>query len=270
MTDRYAVIGNPVAHSRSPEIHAAFARQTGQDIEYLRLSAPIGGFAGAVEEFRTAGGRGANVTVPFKEEAFHYCTSHAMRARSAGVVNTLSFDGSRVLGENTDGAGLVRDLLENIGVAFEAKRVLLLGAGGAARGVIGPLLEQRPATLAIVNRTPVRSRLLAAQFPGLVDLGTYEALAGECFDIVVNATSASLAGVAPPLPPSVYAEGALAYDMMYAMHDTPFLAHARAAGARIADGIGMLVEQAAESFFIWRGVRPGTRAVLDALRKTPQ
>ena len=272
MTDRYAVIGNPVAHSRSPDIHAAFARETAQDIEYLRLLSPLEGFAAAVGAFRDAGGRGASITVPFKEEAHRLADALSDRARRAGAVNTLQFNPSRIFGDNTDGIGLTRDLAQNLGILIAGKRVLMVGAGGAARGALGPLLDQKPATLVIANRTEARAAELAAKFSidaaNTVTAVSLAALSGRLFDIVINATAASLAGVAPPLPTGIYARGALAYDMMYTPGDTPFMAQARSQGAQVADGLGMLVEQAAESFFLWRGVRPATGTVLETLRRT--
>ncbi|HVP08261.1 MAG TPA: shikimate dehydrogenase [Burkholderiales bacterium] len=265
MTDRYAVIGNPVAHSKSPWIHAEFARQTRQDLDYGRIEAPLDAFARTVDAFRAAGGRGANVTLPFKGEACAYATRLTERARVAQAVNTLRFEGAEALGDNTDGVGLVTDLERNLGRAIAGRRVLLLGAGGAARGVLQPLLERGPAALTIANRTAQRARELAGLF-GKVRGGGFEALAGEAFDLVINATSAGLSGEAPPLPAAAFAPGAFAYDMVYG-RDTPFLAMARAAGAAVSDGLGMLVEQAAESFQLWRGVRPETAAVLAALRR---
>ena len=271
MTDRYAVIGNPVAHSRSPDIHAAFARATAQDIEYQRLLAPVDGFAATIAAFRDAGGRGANVTVPFKEQAFALADELTARARLAGAVNTLSLGPGRIVGDNTDGVGLVRDLMQNLGVPISGRRVLLLGAGGAARGALGPLQEQQPAHIVIANRSEARANQLAAAFAtsGALSAAGFAALAGRQFDIVINATAASLSGEVPPLPTGLYAAHALAYDMMYAKSDTPFMAVARAQGARVADGLGMLVEQAAESFFVWRGVRPATGPVLEDLRRAP-
>ena len=275
MIDRYAVIGNPISHSKSPQIHTLFAFENGQDMEYGRLLAPLDGFRQTVERFRAEGGRGLNVTVPFKEEAYHLATSHSERARAAGAVNTLRFDAGAVYGDNTDGAGLVRDIRDNLGVAITGRRVLLLGAGGAARGVIGPLLAEDPKDLTIANRTVERARALERHFgPHLgphsgpsVRASAYGALSGSQFDIVVNATSASLAGALPPLPRGVYAAGALAYDMMYGRGLTPFLERAHVEGAGLtADGLGMLIEQAAESFFVWRGVRPRTAGVLASLR----
>jgi shikimate dehydrogenase len=271
MTDRYAVFGNPISHSKSPLIHAEFAQQTGQDISYEALLAPVDGFAQSVDAFRAQGAqsaRGANVTVPFKQEAFTYATELTERAQLAQAVNTLKFDGDKVLGDNTDGAGLVRDLTVNLACSLAGKRVLLLGAGGAARGVILPLLGEKPAVLAIANRTPDKAVQLARQFGrhGPISGGGYEELTGREFDVVINATSSGLCDELPPLPEGVFAPGALAYDMMYGK-ETPFMAFARAHGARVADGLGMLVEQAAEAFYLWRGVRPETQPVITLLRK---
>jgi shikimate dehydrogenase len=266
MPDRYAVIGNPVAHSKSPQIHAEFARQTGQDLVYERLLAPVDAFVATANAFRASGGRGLNVTLPFKGEAYRYAERLSESARAAAAVNTLKFEGACIIGDNTDGAGLVNDLRRNLGRRIAGARVLLLGAGGAARGVIRPLLEQQPAQLVIANRTLDKAQLLAQSFRGL-EARSYAALAGMQFDLIVNATSASLAGELPPLLPGVFAPGALAYDMMYGRGETPFLAFARGEGAAaLADGLGMLVEQAAESFFIWRGLRPDSAAVLRLLR----
>lgn len=268
MTDRYAVIGHPVAHSLSPRIHAEFARATGADLVYLRLEAPLDGFVRTVEEFRAAGGKGANVTLPFKEAAVRVCADLSERARVARSVNTLRFDGARSYGDNTDGAGLLRDLAVNLGCGLAARRVLLLGAGGAARGVLAPLLQAGPERLVIANRTPAKAEALAAEFAFAAcaarALG-FEALAGESFDIVINATSAGLSGAGLAIPASIFRPGVLAYDMVYG-RETPFMALARARGAAAHDGLGMLVEQAAESFLLWRGVRPQTAAVLAALR----
>jgi len=270
MSDRYAVIGHPVAHSLSPWIHAQFARATGQDIEYLRLEAPLDGFESTLDEFRAAAGRGVNVTLPFKQAASRYCSELSARARAAQAVNTLSFDGSHAFGDNTDGAGLLRDLAVNLACPLAAQRVLLLGAGGAARGVLGPLLQAGPERLVIANRTRSKAEALAAEFASCerrarVQAYGFDALAGESFDIVINATSAGLSGAALAVPASIFRRAALAYDMVYG-RETPFLALARASGAAAHDGLGMLVEQAAESFLLWRGVRPQTAAVLAALR----
>jgi shikimate dehydrogenase len=273
MTDRYAVVGNPVAHSKSPLIHTEFARQTGQDIEYGLLLAPLDGFRATVEAFRRRGGKGLNVTVPFKLEAFALADERSERALAAEAVNTLKFEERGVYGDNTDGAGLVRDLETNLCVPIGAKRVLLMGAGGAAQGVLQPLLACGPATLVIANRTPEKAQRLVerfrARFPacGLRASG-YPALAGEAFDIVINATSASLSEACPDLPAGVFAPGSIAYDMIYGKGLTAFLALARRQGAaRLSDGVGMLVEQAAESFFIWRGVRPLAAPVIEKLKQ---
>ena len=271
--DRYAVIGNPVAHSKSPAIHAAFARQAGERLTYEALLAPLDAFAETVAAFRAAGGRGLNVTVPFKLEAFALAERRSPRAQAAGAVNTLAFDADGIFGDNTDGAGLVRDLTHNLACPLAGRRILLLGAGGAARGVVLPLLAAHPATLTLANRTESKAHALVDAFrpaagAAALDACGFAALAGRRFDVVINATAASLADEAPPLPAGLYAAGALAYDMMYGRGDTPFLAAARRDGAaRLADGLGMLVEQAAESFLLWRGVRPDTAPVLADLRR---
>ena len=268
MTDSYCVFGNPIGHSKSPLIHAAFARQTGEDISYVARLAPHAGFAESVKDFIAAGGRGANVTIPFKEEAYRLADHLTPRAKLAGAVNTLSFN-ETVIGDNTDGAGLLRDITINLNHPVAGKRILLLGAGGAARGAIGPLLEQGPATLVIANRTAQKARDLAEHFAtlGNVSGGAYSALSGQIFDIVINATSASLGGELPPLPAGLFARSSLAYEMMYGRGDTPFLLYAREEGAtRLSDGLGMLVEQAAEAFYLWRGVRPDAAPVMASLR----
>jgi shikimate dehydrogenase len=268
MPDLYAVIGNPVAHSKSPQIHAEFARQTGQDLTYDRLLAPTDAFIETVNAFRARGGCGLNVTLPFKGDAFRFAGTLSERARAAQAVNTLKFEGNATFGDNTDGAGLVNDLARNLGCAVTSRHVLLLGAGGAARGVIKPLLEQQPARLVLANRTIGKAQLLLQILGSGIEVSTFAALAGQHFDLVVNATSASLAGELVPLPAGVFAPAALAYDMMYGREETPFLAFARSEGvATRADGFGMLVEQAAESFFIWRGLRPDTAPVLKLLRQ---
>jgi shikimate dehydrogenase len=268
MADRYAVIGNPVAHSKSPEIHARFAGQTGEAISYERLLAPLDRFGETVAAFIDAGGRGANVTVPFKLDAFSLATELSVRAQAAGAVNTLRFDGDNIYGDNSDGVGLVTDIVHNAGVSLHGKRLLLLGAGGAARGVLLPLLEQRPAELTIANRTLDKAELLAQAFSasqGVLRASGYDALDGA-YDVIINATSASLADALPPLDGAVFAAGALAYDMMYSRDATPFMRFAEGHGAAVRDGLGMLVEQAAESFFVWRGIRPETGPVHAALR----
>jgi shikimate dehydrogenase len=271
MSDQYCVIGNPIAHSKSPEIHAAFALQTGQDIRYQRCLAPLDGFADTVRRLISEGYRGANVTVPFKLEAAAIATRLAERARLAGAVNTLRFEGNEIIGDNTDGPGLVADIVRNAGVPLAGKRVLLLGAGGAARGVILPFLQQGPAAIVIANRTRATADALAEHFaghtahPGQVSACGFDDIEGR-FDVVVNATSASLSAALPPVPASSFAPGTLALDMMYGKQPSPFMAFAAAHGAATRDGLGMLVEQAAEAFAIWRGVRPETAAVLAQLR----
>jgi len=262
--DRYAVIGNPVTHSKSPWIHAQFARATGETIEYGRIEAPLEGFVHAVETFRAQGGRGLNVTLPFKGEAFRLCAGTSERAAAAQAVNTLVLDRGKPWGDNTDGVGLVRDLTVNLGRRLSGARILLMGAGGAAQGVLSPLAQAGAASILIANRTLPRAQALAARVAGVTGCG-FEALAGQSFDLVINATSAGLSGELPPLPRGLFRPGALAYDMVYG-RDTEFLAMARAAGAATSDGLGMLVEQAAESFLLWRGIRPESGAILAALR----
>lgn len=271
MTDRYAVIGNPIAHSKSPEIHAQFAAQTGQDMSYERLLAPLDGFAASVQAFVAQGGKGANVTLPFKLEAYALATQLSARAQAAGAVNTLRFDGGQILGDNTDGVGLVADIVRNAGVSVAGKRVLLLGAGGAARGVILPLLLEHPAQLVIANRTAARAEALAQQFAahGNIVASDFTALDGQ-FDLIINATSASLAAELPPIAAALFGRDTLAYDMMYGKLPTVFMQFAAAQGASVRDGLGMLVEQAAEAFLVWRGVRPDTAPVFAALRAALQ
>lgn len=268
MTDRYALFGNPVKHSKSPQIHAAYARATAQDLTYEAIEAQPGGFAAAVQAFRERGGRGANVTMPFKLEAYALATDRAERARRAGAVNALKFEGDRILAENFDGVGLVNDIERNLGFPLQGKRLLLMGAGGAARGALLPILERLPARLALVNRTVAKATALRDEFAewGNVAAGGYAELKNETFDIIVNATSASMRGELPRVALSAFAPGCLAYDLVYGMGLTAFLALAREAGAgRLADGVGMLVEQAAEAFAWWRGARPSTGAMIDAL-----
>jgi shikimate dehydrogenase len=260
MSDRYALIGHPVAHSKSPRIHACFARATGQDIDYGLIEAPLDGYAVEAERFRAAGGKGLNVTLPFKEEAFAYCARHSERARQARAVNTIRFEDS--FGDNTDGVGLVRDLALHQKFELAGRRILILGAGGAVRGVVGALLEAGAARIVIANRTLSKAQALAERFS--VQACGLDALGDEPYDAVINATSAGLTGNLE-LPDGLFKPAMLAYDMVYG-RDTPFLAAARRAGARTCDGLGMLVEQAAESFFIWRGVRPPTAPVLGELR----
>ncbi len=269
MTDRYAVIGNPIAHSKSPRIHSAFAAQTAQDLRYEALLSPLDGFTHTLEVFFAQGGLGANVTVPFKEEAWALCNVRSSRAEKAGAVNTLLLgkDG-RLYGDNTDGTGIVRDLQDNHGIALAGKRILLLGAGGAVRGVLGPMLACAPASLVVANRSTGKAEQLAELFreDGPITAYSFPALTGQGFDVIINGTSASLSGELPNLPDGILAPGACCYDMMYG-RDTPFLQWARSQGAQhTMDGLGMLVEQAAEAFFIWRGLRPQTAALLAELR----
>lgn len=268
---RYAVMGNPVAHSKSPVIHKQFAHQFGHHIEYTALWAELDGFVEAVEQFRAEGGKGLNVTVPFKSEAFNLADNLSDRARLAGAVNTLRFESDgKIFGDNTDGAGLVHDLTKNLGVHLRGKKILVLGAGGAVRGVLGPLLKQNPAVLVIANRTVSKAKELVKAFApfGKIEAVGYDELVGKRFDIVVNGTSASLRGEVPPLPVNLFAGNAVAYDMMYSDMPTPFMEWAMLHGApTVSDGLGMLVEQAAESYLLWRGVRPETRPVIAALRK---
>lgn len=272
MTDQYAVFGNPVAHSKSPLIHAAFAQQTGQDLDYRAILAPVDGFTETLRQFIATGGRGANVTVPFKEEAFRLTTRRTPRAELAGAVNTLVFSGDEILGDNTDGVGMMRDITINLACPVEGRRVLLLGAGGAARGVIGPLLEARPQALVVANRTEGKAQALADRFGQLGQISGcgFAQLAGHSFDVIIDATSAALGetgNTVPSLPEGIFAAGSLAYSMMYGKGETAFQRFAKAQGAaRIAEGLGMLVEQAAEAFHLWRGVRPDVAPVMDLLR----
>ena len=271
----YAVVGNPIAHSKSPFIHARFAGQTGEPVEYRHLLAPIDGFADTVRTFIAAGGRGLNVTVPFKVEAHALASRLSARAEAAGAVNTLRFDSEGIYGDNTDGVGLVRDIEANLGVSLAGARVLLLGAGGAARGVILPILARSPAELAIVNRTAAKAEELVNRFGAAArDAGCAltgggpQAATPRPYDIVVNATAGSLDAALPECDARVFGAGTLAYDMMYGAQPTVFMRHAESLGARAADGLGMLVEQAAESFFVWRAVRPASAPVLAELRAT--
>ncbi|AJW98062.1 shikimate dehydrogenase [Burkholderia gladioli] len=272
--ERYVVFGNPVAHSKSPFIHARFAEQTGQAIDYTPRLAPLDGFAAAVREFIAAGGRGANVTVPFKLEAHALADTLSPRAAAAGAVNTLRFEADgRIHGDNTDGVGLVRDIEQNLGVSLAGARILLLGAGGAARGVVLPMLDRGPLAISIVNRTASKAEELVGQFTQAAhDAGCALAGGGAAlverhpYDVIVNATAGSLDAALPECDPAAFGAGTLAYDMMYGAQPTVFMRHAESLGARAADGLGMLVEQAAESFHLWRGVRPDGAPVLAALR----
>jgi shikimate dehydrogenase len=265
--DRYAVVGNPIAHSKSPIIHAAFAAQTSQNLAYERLLAPIDGFAATVAHFFGEGGGGLNVTVPFKLEAHALAATLSERAAAAGAVNTLKLVDGKLHGDNTDGAGLVNDIVRNGGHLLAGKRILLLGAGGAARGAILPLLQEAPAELVIANRSADKAEDLALQFSshGAVHASTFSALEGR-FDVIINATSASLGGEMPPLAAGLFGPSTLAYDMMYGDAPTVFLQFAASQGAQTRDGLGMLIEQAAEAFLVWRGVRPDTAPLFAQLR----
>lgn len=268
MTDRYAVIGNPIGHSKSPLIHGTFARQTQQALTYTAIEGPHDGFEAAVRAFGDEGGRGLNVTAPFKLRAFDMATDRLERARLAGATNALKFEGDRILADNFDGVGLVNDIQRNLGVALAGKHVLLLGAGGAARGAILPFLQQGPARLVVVNRSAEKASSLAREFAGAgaIEICAYGDLAGERFDVVVNATSASLRAELPPVPAEALGGASLAYELAYGKGLTPFLRLAQNAGVtRLADGVGMLVEQAAEAFAWWRGVRPQTRDLIREL-----
>ncbi|MCF7200658.1 shikimate dehydrogenase [Pseudomonas oligotrophica] len=267
--DRYGVFGNPIGHSKSPQIHRLFAEQTGQVLSYEPLLAPLDGFVEAARAFFVEG-RGANVTVPFKEQAFRLADQLTARAQRAGAVNTLmKLDDGRLLGDNTDGVGLVDDLTANAGVALQGRRILLLGAGGAVRGALEPLLAQRPAALVIANRSLDKAEALATEFAALgpVSASSFAALEGP-FEVIVNGTSASLGGELPPLADSLVRPGeTFCYDMMYGAEPTPFCRWAQRLGAPCRDGLGMLVEQAAAAFELWRGVRPQTAAVQAELRR---
>ena len=271
-TDLYAVVGHPVEHSRSPFIHARFATLTGQPLRYERRLAPLDGFAATLAAFAAEGGRGCNVTVPFKQQAFALASRASARAALAGAANVLTRAGDGWAADNSDGIGLVRDLREHAGVAIAGRRVLVVGAGGAAAGVLGPLIDERPAALVVANRTLAHAEALVASHAdlararGVVLRAAALADAGRGHDLVVNATSSSLAGAPVPVAAEVLASGALAVDLMYGPAARPFLDWAATHGARARDGLGMLVEQAAESFFLWRGVRPPTAAVLTELR----
>lgn len=271
MTDSYAVIGNPIAQSKSPLIHGMFAQATGQNMAYGRIEGH--NFAADVDAFRARGGRGMNVTAPFKLDAFAYANEHSERARLAGAVNCMKFDGARVVAENFDGVGLVRDVVHNLQAPMAGKRILILGAGGATRGALLPILEEKPTLVVIANRRLDKAVELVAIGSGAggasapaVRASSYEGLEGESFDIVFNATSASLKAEIPPVPVSALRRCALAYDLTYGKGLTPFLRLAAASGVtQLADGVGMLAEQAAEAFAWWRGVRPDTAAVIRAI-----
>ena len=270
--DRYLVLGNPIAHSKSPLIHAMFAEQTGQHLTYDALLVELDAFAETLKRLQAEGVKGVNVTVPFKQEAWQAMSLLSERAKHAKAVNTIVFTpNGELFGDNTDGVGLVADLQQNNGVSLKGKRILLLGAGGASRGVIAPFLAEAPYKIIVANRTVARAHELVADFAGLhqgkLSGCGFDELDAQSFDVVVNATAASLSGELPPVPQSIFAENACAYDMMYAAEPTVFMNWATQAGAAtVLDGLGMLVEQAAEAFYIWRGIRPRTRQVIASLR----
>jgi shikimate dehydrogenase len=270
MTDRYAVFGNPIAHSKSPQIHARFAEQTGQALMYTAEHIEENDFEAAVERFLQGDGKGLNITVPFKERAWALAQWRSERAELAGAVNTLyRLDDSRIAGDNTDGVGLVRDLADNNGVTLNGARVLVLGAGGAVRGVLQPLLAAGVASILVANRTLARAETLAELFAadGRVQACGFDQVPAEAFDLIINGTSASLQGELPPIPAATVCAQTACYDMMYAAEPTPFCRWASELGAEhVIDGLGMLVEQAAESFRIWRGVQPQTAPVINDLR----
>jgi shikimate dehydrogenase len=269
MTDRYALFGNPLGHSKSPLIHNGFAKSLGHDVEYSLIEAPLGGFSPAALAWRDSGAKGCNITAPFKLDAYALATERMERAEQAGSANCLKFEpDGRILAEMFDGIGLANDIERNLGVPMKGKRVLMLGAGGTVRGALAPFLACGPATLVVANRTAEKAAALARQFAahGPVSGCGYGDLGSERFDIVLNATSASLRGELPAVPASAFAGAALAYELAYGKGLTPFLRLAQNAGvSRLADGVGMLVEQAAEAWVWWRGVRPPTRAVIDQL-----
>jgi shikimate dehydrogenase len=267
--DRYAVLGNPIAHSKSPLIHAAFAKQTQQAISYEAILAPLDGFAATVRNLIAQGYKGVNVTVPFKFEAFALCDNLSERAFAAGAVNTLTFANGKINGDNTDGAGLVNDITRNMGVALSGARILLLGAGGAAQGVLLPLLSTQPDSITIANRSLEKAHFMVQKIAAEnavcnMMVSTYENLQTE-FDVIINATSAGLSDSALPIPDCIFAKNCLAYDMMYGL-ETPFMRQARTNGAQVTDGLGMLVEQAAEAFYLWRGLRPETAPAIKMMR----
>jgi shikimate dehydrogenase len=272
MKHKYAVIGNPIAHSKSPTIHAEFAKQVNQEINYKAILAPIDGFAMTVKRLIAEGYEGVNVTVPFKFEAYQFANQLRVPAKQAGAVNTLIFKENSIIGDNTDGIGLVRDIEKNIHKPILSKRVLIIGAGGAAEGILHPILDQAPSQLVVTNRSADKATAMIEKVKGLVHYQsihlkamTFDDLKGQKFDIVINATSVGLSDASLPIPSEIYADGSLAYDMMYGL-ETSFLKQAREARAQVADGLGMLVEQAAEAFYLWRDVRPDTAPVLLKMR----
>jgi shikimate dehydrogenase len=269
LPDQYAVMGNPIAHSKSPRIHTLFAAQTGQQLDYRAILVEPGQFAAAARAFREQGGKGLNVTVPFKHDAWVFADLASARAERAGAINTLIFDHTGVRGENTDGSGLLRDLSVNHGYPVADRRILVLGAGGAARGILQPLLLEKPAQLVIANRSADKALGLALRFGdlGRVSASGFAELEGRQFDLIIHATAAGLSGQVPPLPAGVLAVGGWCYDLSYSNEPTAFVRWGWAQGAtQSLDGLGMLVEQAAEAFFLWRGVWPDTKPVIAALR----
>lgn len=272
MVDKYAVLGNPIGHSKSPDIHAEFAKQTNQEMTYEAILAPLDRFKETVTRLVSEGYKGVNVTVPFKFEAYDLASQLRMPAKQAGAVNTLTFTDGSLIGDNTDGLGLVHDIEHNLCKALQSKRILILGAGGAAEGVLHPLLDAAPSKLVVANRSVEKAVAMIGKVKQLVQYNSvslaasaYEDLQNQKFDVVINATSTGLSDASLPIPNTLFADGSLAYDMMYG-RETPFMAQAREAGATVADGLGMLVEQAAEAFFIWRGVRPETASVMQKIR----
>lgn len=269
--DKYAVVGNPVSHSLSPQIHAAFAEQASQQLEYQALQIEEGEFESRIHELQQDGYKGINVTVPFKQLAWQLADKLSPRAQDAGAVNTIIFqEDGLIAGDNTDGIGLTRDLINNNHVLIQHRKLLILGAGGAVRGVLGPLLAQKPQLLTIANRTVDKAEQLAADFSHLwkIDVSAYEDLGHEKYDLIINGTSAGLNDEVPPLPDEILGINSVCYDMMYnILRSTAFVQWAEHRGAlRAYDGLGMLVEQAAEAFFVWRGVRPDSAEVIRQLR----
>jgi len=264
MTDKYAVIGNPISHSKSPQIHAEFAKQTNQDISYKPILAPLDEFEVTVRRLIDDGYKGVNVTVPFKLHAFLLSDTLSPLAQLADAANTLILNRKNIQGHNTDGLGLINDITKNLGTNLQGKRVLLLGAGGAAEGVFQPILEQNPAMLVVANRTLEKAQKMVNKSPNKASASTFGALQGQ-FDIVINATSTGISDIALPIPSSIFSKDCLAYEMMYG-RETPFMKLAKENGAQVTDGLGMLVEQAAEAFYLWRGVRPQTAPVIKMMR----
>lgn len=270
-TDRYAVMGNPITHSKSPQIHQQFAKQTSEELSYEKIKVETENFSTDVKNFQLDHGKGLNITVPLKEEAYKLATELTERARRAGAVNTLILNAkNNYIGDNTDGIGLVRDLTQNYDISLMGKDILILGAGGAVRGILDPFIQQQPARIVIANRTLKRAQDLAKDFSDIanIEVFEYEKLAGQKFDIIINGTSASLSGELPPLPDNLLKNNSTTYDMMYGKEDTPFMTWSKENNAtHVFDGLGMLVEQAAESFYCWRKIRPETESVIASIRE---